>query len=425
MTDASNESKAEGTSEGTSAADAASALCENCGRPRADRFCPLCGQNDRNYSRSLLPVLGELVRESFEFDGRLAQTLKLLLFRPGSLSTEFSHNRRARYMTPVRLYLFTSVVFFLTMSLVVSRDPGPREGELDEGPSSSLAEIPGEVMDSLQAVISLQTVVDSIQAAVPGLQLQIDGEDVPVSMEISESGIGALRANLAPSQQSRLDDLLNRESARGTQIFLAALAAFFDSEAQAWSEGGRQADPGPEEDIAPAADSAAQMAGTTAGAPPPGAAVVLPGFRGFLARMILNSMVDLLHDRDAFIERSIGNLSIAMFFLLPVYALILAVLYWRQKRYYIEHLVFGMHVHSFLFIIVTLMLIASITPMGAAGQLWTLGILGLVVYAYPIIALRRFYENGWFVTLVKAFVLGVLYSTIVSPLTMIVLFLTA
>ena len=415
MTDASNEP----TAEATSGASAASALCENCGRPRAERFCSQCGQNDRTYSRSLFPVLGELVRESFEFDGRLAQTLKLLLFKPGSLSTEFARNRRARYMTPVRLYLFTSVVFFLTMSLVMSRVSNPLEEGQDQDPSSSFAEIPGEVMDSLQAAM------DSLQAVVPGLRLQIDGEDVPVSAEISESGVAALRANLAPSQQGKLDDLLKRESERVTQTALAILAAAFDSENRGSSVDGRQADPGPEEDTAPGVDSTAQTAGTAAVDPPASAAVVLPTSRGFLARMFLNSMVDLLHDPDAFTERIIGNLSIAMFFLLPVYALMLAVLYWRKKRYYIEHLVFGMHVHSFLFMIVTLMLIASITPMGPAGQGWTQGILGLVVFAYPIIALRRFYRNGWFFTLLKAFVLGILYFTIVSPLTTVILFLTA
>ncbi len=392
-------------------------ICENCGRPRAERFCSRCGQNDRTYSRSLFPVLGELVRESFEFDGRLTQTLKLLLFKPGSLSTEFARNRRARYMTPVRLYLFTSVVFFLTMSLAMSRVRDPLGEEPDQDPSSGLAEIPGDVLDSLQAA------VDSLQAVVPGLRLQIDGEDVPVSTEISESGIAALRANLEPSQRGKLDDLLKRESARATQNVLAILATAFDSEAQTSSVGGRQGDPGPDEDAAPGADRAAQTAGS--GPDSASAAVVLPTSRGFLARMFLNSAVDLMHDPDAFTERIIGNLSIAMFFLLPVYALMLAVLYWRKKRYYIEHLVFGMHVHSFMFMIVTLMLIASITPMGAAGQGWTQGILGLVVVAYPIIALRRFYGNGWFVTLAKAFVLGILYFTIVSPLTTIALFLTA
>lgn len=408
MTDVSNEP----TAEATSAADAASDLCENCGRPRADRFCSRCGQNDRTYSRSLFPVLGELVRESFEFDGRLAQTLRLLLFKPGSLSTEFARNRRARYMTPVRLYLFTSVIFFLTMSVAMSRVPNPLEEEPDQDPSSALAEIPADVLDSLEAVV-------------PGLQLQIDGEDVPVSMEISESGIAALRANLEPSQHGKLDDLLKRESARATQFGLALLAAAFDSEARASSTDGRQGDPGPDSGSAAEDTLSEPRDGTLAGDAPAGAAVVLPTSRGFLARMALNSAVDLMHDPDAFTERIIGNLSIAMFFLLPVYALMLAVLYWRKKRYYIEHLVFGMHVHSFMFMIVTLMLIASITPMGAAGQGWTQGILGLVVVAYPIIALRRFYGNGWFVTLVKAFVLGILYFTIVSPLTTIVLFLTA
>ena len=322
-------------------------------------------------------------------------------------------------MTPVRLYLFTSVIFFLPMSLVMSRVPNLLEGGPGPGPSSSFAEIPGEVMDSLQAAM------DSLQAVVPGIQLQIDGEDVPVSAGISEYGIAALRANLAPSRHGKLDDLLGRESEWVTQTALAVLAAGFDTTTQSSSVVGRQADPGPEEDAAPGADDTTQTAGTVAGDPPPRAAVVLPTSRGFLARMALNSFVDLLHDPNAFFERTIGNLSIAMFFLLPVYALILAVLYWRQRRYYIEHLVFGMHVHSFLFIIVTLMLIASLTPMGAAGQGWTQGVLGLAVFAYPIIALRRFYGNGWFFTLVKAFVLGTLYFAISVPLTTVVLFLTA
>ena len=61
-------------------------------------------------------MLWELNREAFEVDARIFQTLKLLLFKPGSLSTEFSRNRRARYMSPIRLYLFTSLVFFLVLS---------------------------------------------------------------------------------------------------------------------------------------------------------------------------------------------------------------------------------------------------------------------------------------------------------------------
>ena len=90
--------------------------CPNCGDGRSGRYCAACGQNDRNYVRGLLSVTWEFCRDSFEVDSRLFQTLKLLFFKPGTLSREFCRNRRARYMSPVRLYLFSSFLFFLVVS---------------------------------------------------------------------------------------------------------------------------------------------------------------------------------------------------------------------------------------------------------------------------------------------------------------------
>ena len=71
--------------------------CPNCGRERPESFCPRCGQSDRDYARSpgRVPWHCEFLRETFELDSRLFRTLKLLLFRPGSLTREFSRNRRA------------------------------------------------------------------------------------------------------------------------------------------------------------------------------------------------------------------------------------------------------------------------------------------------------------------------------------------
>lgn len=91
--------------------------CANCGSERLGRFCPRCGQNDREYHRALPPLLGELLKETFEVDARLWRTLKLLIFKPGELALEFSRNRRASYVSPIRLYLFVSIVFFFLLSM--------------------------------------------------------------------------------------------------------------------------------------------------------------------------------------------------------------------------------------------------------------------------------------------------------------------
>ncbi len=91
--------------------------CANCGAERSGPYCSRCGQNDRNYQRALPPLVSELLREAFELDSRLVRTLKLLLFKPGALALEFSNNRRASYVSPIRLYLFTSILFFFFLSL--------------------------------------------------------------------------------------------------------------------------------------------------------------------------------------------------------------------------------------------------------------------------------------------------------------------
>ena len=96
---------------------ASGGVCPNCGSGRPDRFCSRCGQNDRDYMRGLWTVVYEFVREMFELDSRLFRTLKSLLLKPGHLSSEFSRNHRAAYMSPVRLYLFTSFLFFLVLSI--------------------------------------------------------------------------------------------------------------------------------------------------------------------------------------------------------------------------------------------------------------------------------------------------------------------
>ena len=91
--------------------------CANCGAERSGAYCSRCGQNDRDYHRALPPLVSELLREAFELDSRLVQTLKLLLFKPGALALEFSRNRRASYVSPIRLYLFVSILFFFLLAI--------------------------------------------------------------------------------------------------------------------------------------------------------------------------------------------------------------------------------------------------------------------------------------------------------------------
>ncbi len=100
-------------------------LCLNCSAPLSGAWCSQCGQKDP----SPHPLLGELVREATHelahWDGKLLSTLRELVLRPGQLTVDFLGGRRARWLPPLRLYLITSLVYFLigpTIGAITHRD---------------------------------------------------------------------------------------------------------------------------------------------------------------------------------------------------------------------------------------------------------------------------------------------------------------
>ena len=60
------------------------------------------------------------MRETFEVDGRTANTIKALLIDPGGLTAEYLAGRRAKYTPPLRLYLAFSIAFFLLIAWFAS-----------------------------------------------------------------------------------------------------------------------------------------------------------------------------------------------------------------------------------------------------------------------------------------------------------------
>jgi uncharacterized protein DUF3667 len=88
------------------------AACRNCGAELQGRYCHECGQKAVSSEVSLNDLMHEGVHEFVHLDGKIFQTLKLLLFKPGELTAEFLGGRRARYVAPIRLYLICSLLFF-------------------------------------------------------------------------------------------------------------------------------------------------------------------------------------------------------------------------------------------------------------------------------------------------------------------------
>ena len=86
--------------------------CLNCGAQVAGRYCQQCGQENVEVKESFFHLLMHFVEDLTHFDGKLWKTLKLLLFKPGSLTKLYMDGKRTIYLHPIRMYLFVSAVFF-------------------------------------------------------------------------------------------------------------------------------------------------------------------------------------------------------------------------------------------------------------------------------------------------------------------------
>jgi uncharacterized protein DUF3667 len=86
--------------------------CLNCGAALQGPFCSACGQRAVPPDPTVSELAGDAWEELSGYDGRIAATARGLL-RPGFLTAEYMAGRRARYLSPIRLYVIVSVVYFV------------------------------------------------------------------------------------------------------------------------------------------------------------------------------------------------------------------------------------------------------------------------------------------------------------------------
>jgi hypothetical protein len=131
--------------------DAGAAACPNCGSLRLGKYCSICGQKAAPSAPTVGYFVHELTHELLHVDGKIFRSLRLLLTRPGFLTREIFRGRRARYISPIRLYLTASILAFALGafggfdSLNVEYTPSagesaaPEQVEIAEGAESTIA----------------------------------------------------------------------------------------------------------------------------------------------------------------------------------------------------------------------------------------------------------------------------------------------
>ncbi len=274
-------------------------------------------------------MVSQLLQETFELDGRVVKSLKLLLFKPGALAQEFSNNRRATFVSPIRLYLFTSILFF-AVTAIVAPDIRTQDFKLD--PTDAPAQVqPGDIRD--------------------------------------------FKALLDPALHRLVDQIVAKEG------FAHDTLLRYIEEVAKRNE-------------------------------PPSF------FQSFMDERVVLALDDPLGTLESFFEQ----LPIALFFLLPAYAGLLKLVYLRQHKYYVEHLVFALHLHAFAFLLFTALVLLP----ASTEQPWaTIGTtLQVIFFVYYFIALRRYYEQSRSKTLAKYVFLLSAYSILLLPAILLVMLIT-
>lgn len=93
--------------------------CLHCNAEVEGRICSICWQENIEVKETFWRIICHFFEDITHYDGKFLSTLKLLLIKSGFLPSEYLSVRRARYLQPIRLYVFTAAFFFLIFSTFI------------------------------------------------------------------------------------------------------------------------------------------------------------------------------------------------------------------------------------------------------------------------------------------------------------------
>jgi len=117
-----------------------------------------------------------------------------------------------------------------------------------------------------------------------------------------------------------------------------------------------------------------------------------------------------------FLETLRGNISTMMLFCIPLFAFVLKILYLRQRRFYIEHFVYALHIHSFFYMAVLLTVFVALAaerwaPSLVAPLIW---IFSIATFVQVFLSIRQVYRQSWFMTAFKFALGGIIYYIVLA-----------
>ena len=390
--------------------------CENCHQPLNGPYCANCGQEADSKLKYFWVVIMHLLDDILSFDSRASRTVWPLVTRPAFITNEYFAGRRVHYVPPIRLYLFISIIFFLTLNFFIGGDNNKVININDK--QALITQVKGHIKILRADELKLEKVLEgNIEGALEGndkaarLKADIATFNGYLSDLNSDYGVGnnkkiiKITRKLVELEFDKVKgDLPEDEQARFDALITSRVKA---------KKGEVNSEEEPDLTIGNNGDG-----------------TIIFYFLSDEHNKKLSTFSKELtgkfekafnSDTGPLIEQIIGKLPQLMFILLPLFAFLLKIMFIFSKRLYMEHLTVELHSHSFIFIAILLseMLellddyleptspsIANFFGVVAGGLL-------LWIPIYLFLMQKKVYKQGYFFTLVKFTIIGTIYSMMI------------
>jgi len=328
--------------------------CENCGTPLTGHWCAKCGQPAIDYRRSFRHVIADVLDSFLNWDSKFFATIGLLITRPWQLTNEFLSGKRVRYLHPARLYLLASILFFFAVTYWV------KSAHLD--PKRLTPEARAEITADLE------------------------------------------KKNLTPEQRANVEKALKILPPEAASKIEQAI-----KRKETLTETPKTEDAPDEEAEAKKPDGAlAELENMDSASPP-------NRFEKWIVGRAKEKLGEHGTNLQLFLITMISNVPYMVLCCIPLFAFVLKILYLRRHVFYIDHLVYALHIHTFAYLAIMLIVLATMglnwsVPSVLTG--WIVGALWTIFAVQILLSIRRVYRQGWFMTVFKFFAGGFVYLVV-------------
>lgn len=365
--------------------------CPNCGTPITGRFCANCGQHTAA-NRKLTHVIGEFLTGLWHLDTKTWRTVPMVMFRPGTLTRNYVYGKRARYLSPLTMFLFAIFLMFFAFSTI---------------------EAPMNIRDG-QVEATQQDLIDAREELA---QARAELERVRVNPDPNQPA--GLEANLAEMAVSLAEDQVERLEQQLAQAEAQAAEQAQREAAQVAPDGPAQlsvsVDRGPEDP---------QVATQDAAAPQATEETRFETWQDGVRELATSDDFTVIAGAEALnerVRRKLENPDLALyqiqdaaskysFLLAPMSLPFIALLFlWRRGLTLYDHMAYALYALAFAAILFsTAVLLGKISWIGAAAS-WLLLTLPVHMYFH----LKGAYALGWWSALWRTFFMLV-FSYIVA-----------